>query len=278
MRIAIDNLPSATMVPNEFIDRIMPAANGEYVKVFLYLLRHNGEEITPAHIADALELTEGDVRRALMRWQREGLISVPQENGEADIKVLLSDMSAEAADAIDRAEAAGGLTIGERNENQYVISFAEDAAKKTELSQAASQMEKFSVVEEEYMKRVGELEKDADTISAQLKNAFAFIKDNLGEGNEMLIFVTELTFDPASARFIAEHGSEEYNKYNQKFMLYERNAELAEQVRRWRHYDGHSKPGAGGNAGDDERAEEAAKQGIAVETIKLSGTDKNKQN
>ena len=83
MRIAIDNLPSATMVPNEFIDRIMPAANGEYVKVFLYLLRHNGEEITPAHIADALELTEGDVRRALMRWQREGLISVPQENGEA---------------------------------------------------------------------------------------------------------------------------------------------------------------------------------------------------
>ena len=83
MRIAIDNLPSATMVPNEFIDRIMPAANGEYVKVFLYLLRHNGEEITPAHIADALELTEGDVRRALMRWQREGLISVPQESGEA---------------------------------------------------------------------------------------------------------------------------------------------------------------------------------------------------
>ena len=83
MRIAIDNLPSATMVPNEFIDRIMPAANGEYVKVFLYLLRHNGEEITPAHIADALELTEGDVRRALMRWQREGLISAPQESGEA---------------------------------------------------------------------------------------------------------------------------------------------------------------------------------------------------
>ena len=83
MRIAIDNLPSATMVPNEFIDRYMPEANGEYVKVFLYLLRHNGEEITPAHIADALELTEGDVRRALMRWQREGLISIPQENGEA---------------------------------------------------------------------------------------------------------------------------------------------------------------------------------------------------
>ena len=56
MRIAIENLPSATMVPNEFIDRYMPEANGEYVKVFLYLLRHNGEEITPVRIPDALHL------------------------------------------------------------------------------------------------------------------------------------------------------------------------------------------------------------------------------
>ena len=52
----------------------MPAANGEYVKVYLYLLRHAGEEVSTPAIADALELTEGDVRRALLRWQREGLI------------------------------------------------------------------------------------------------------------------------------------------------------------------------------------------------------------
>ena len=30
----------ATLVANEFIDRYMAAANGEYVKVYLYLLRH----------------------------------------------------------------------------------------------------------------------------------------------------------------------------------------------------------------------------------------------
>ena len=31
---------STTLVDNEFIDRYMPAANGEYVKVYLLLLRH----------------------------------------------------------------------------------------------------------------------------------------------------------------------------------------------------------------------------------------------
>lgn len=30
------------MVANEFIDRYMAVANGEYVKVYLYLLRHDG--------------------------------------------------------------------------------------------------------------------------------------------------------------------------------------------------------------------------------------------
>ena len=28
-----------TIVPNQFIDRFMPSANGEFVKVYLYLLR-----------------------------------------------------------------------------------------------------------------------------------------------------------------------------------------------------------------------------------------------
>ena len=70
-----DAAPGVTVVSNEFIDRYMPSVNGAYVKVYLYLLRHQGEEVTDARIADSLELTEGDVRRALLRWQREGLIA-----------------------------------------------------------------------------------------------------------------------------------------------------------------------------------------------------------
>lgn len=77
-------VPTATLVANEFIDRYMPSANGEYVKVYLYLLRHAEEEITTAEIADALELTEGDVRRALTRWKKDGLLAAQGETaGEA---------------------------------------------------------------------------------------------------------------------------------------------------------------------------------------------------
>ena len=74
--------PGVTVVSNEFIDRYMPSVNGAYVKVYLYLLRHRGEEVTEARIADSLELTEGDVKRALLRWQREGLIAGDIEQSE----------------------------------------------------------------------------------------------------------------------------------------------------------------------------------------------------
>lgn len=39
MKVHLQPLPGVTLIENTFIDRYMPAANGEYVKVYLYLLR-----------------------------------------------------------------------------------------------------------------------------------------------------------------------------------------------------------------------------------------------
>lgn len=65
---------NATMVANEFIDRHMAGANGEYVKVYLYLLRHQGTARDVGQIADALNHTESDVRRAIGYWVRQGVL------------------------------------------------------------------------------------------------------------------------------------------------------------------------------------------------------------
>lgn len=66
---------NATLVANEFIDRYMATANGEYVKVYLYLLRHQGENWDIGAIADALNHTESDVKRALGYWVRQGVLA-----------------------------------------------------------------------------------------------------------------------------------------------------------------------------------------------------------
>lgn len=65
---------NATVVANDFIDRYMAAANGEYVKVYLYILRHQQERLDVSRIADALNHTESDVKRALTYWEKLGAL------------------------------------------------------------------------------------------------------------------------------------------------------------------------------------------------------------
>lgn len=73
----------STAVAHEFIDEYMAGANGEYVKVYLFVLRHQGEEITIERIADALNHTESDVRRALVYWEKLGILAAARETSGA---------------------------------------------------------------------------------------------------------------------------------------------------------------------------------------------------
>ncbi|MCI7106568.1 MAG: DnaD domain protein [Agathobacter sp.] len=71
-----------TMVPNQFIDCFMPEANGEFVKVYLYLLRciHSHAYIcTISAIADKFNNTEMDIIRALRYWQKVGLLTMEED-------------------------------------------------------------------------------------------------------------------------------------------------------------------------------------------------------
>ncbi|MEG2350120.1 MAG: DnaD domain protein [Hungatella sp.] len=72
-----------TVVTNEFIDHYMAEANGEYVKVYLYMLRHQQESVSMEMIAEALNHTEADVHRALAYWKRLGVLVADQEESAA---------------------------------------------------------------------------------------------------------------------------------------------------------------------------------------------------
>ncbi|MEF9941744.1 MAG: DnaD domain protein [Lachnospiraceae bacterium] len=70
---------NSTLIDNEFIDKYMIKANGEYVKVYLLLLRHLNDPSTSLSIsqmADCLENTEKDILRALKHWVATGLLTI----------------------------------------------------------------------------------------------------------------------------------------------------------------------------------------------------------
>ncbi len=68
----------STVISNRFIDNFLPEANGSYVKVYIYLLRllSDSSQLSLSLIAERLDETEKDIRRALKYWEDKGVLTV----------------------------------------------------------------------------------------------------------------------------------------------------------------------------------------------------------
>ena len=79
-----------TVIQNAFIDRYIASANGEYVKVYIMLLRLMDEEnLSLSRLADALEITSQEVVRALSYWEKQGILSLVYEDGKLSQLVMM---------------------------------------------------------------------------------------------------------------------------------------------------------------------------------------------
>lgn len=70
----VDNLAvHATCISDDFLDKYLGTANGDYIKVYLYMLRHKGEQFSVEDAADSLNLTDNDIERAVRYWEKLGV-------------------------------------------------------------------------------------------------------------------------------------------------------------------------------------------------------------
>lgn len=97
-----------TVISNIFLDRYMVQANGEYVKVYLYLLRclsESNKELSVGYLADVLENTESDIIRAIKYWAGQGLLSVTF-NGREIKEIQVDSLQAGVNEAAEQLSAA----------------------------------------------------------------------------------------------------------------------------------------------------------------------------
>lgn len=89
-----DSNLAATYVPNTFIDEYMTHADGEFVKIYLYLLRCMDNPDTAcsiSDIADKFDHTEKDVKRALKYWEKMQLLRLEFNSEEELTGICLTD-------------------------------------------------------------------------------------------------------------------------------------------------------------------------------------------
>ncbi|MDO4288288.1 MAG: DnaD domain protein [Eubacterium sp.] len=97
-KFAIDNDNMAiTPIENIFINHYMPQAHGDYVKVYLFGLKHcfnqSLDPIDNLELSRLFNLTEGDVIKAWEYWEKEGILSL-EYVGAKDVVVTYYNISA----------------------------------------------------------------------------------------------------------------------------------------------------------------------------------------
>lgn len=163
----------ATLVANEFVDRYMAAANGEYVKVYLYLLRHQQETVDISRIADALDHTESDVRRALAYWEKLGVLRTEKENKTVVIRGEGEEgQEADARTPLEEAQPAMRMASGRPHYSQDQVNGLADDGDFTQLLYIA----------QKYMNKV---------FTARECEVFAYLYDGLHMSAELLEYLVE---------------------------------------------------------------------------------------
>lgn len=115
MQLSLHNGSSSgvTIISNIFIDHYMPHANGEFVKIYLYLLRClRGDQtnLNLSQVADVFNCTESDVIRTLRYWETKQLVVLSQTDQQTSIDflepVMPTDlkMASESSTAAKKAE------------------------------------------------------------------------------------------------------------------------------------------------------------------------------
>lgn len=90
----------------------------------------------------------------------------------------------------------------------------------------------FNLLRERFNERLDELDAAIDTAAGALDNVFKFMEEAFGEGQEMLMLVTDLSVSRAGMAFINDHGCDRYFAHNQNLQFYERGHDLAARIDR----------------------------------------------
>ena len=150
-----------------------------------------------------------------------------QSAGE-EILAVLQKAEAQQQTEMEQEDQANALSSDAARAYHLTIQTLQNEAKEIRLAGITDPQKAFAQIKEHFDQKVQQMRQDSVQISKELSNLFAFVEKIFGDGNEMLVLVTDLTVNYNSAKFISQKGCKEYYKYNKKFQIYERQQEIAD--------------------------------------------------
>ena len=178
----------------------------ELLSRIFHFLKKMKERLSEVSVSQALEEEIKRQRKRMATLKEARMLSKKEESIRLQLIQMLGDFYS-ALKERNSTEDTGNRE--DREENEADFSFIKDC---------------FRVKEEE---RQQEVEKTGKMLS----NALNFLGNTFGEGQELLLFLSELTKSPYALSFLSDVGNETYSRYNQYLLLKDKQKALQEEAK-----------------------------------------------
>lgn len=152
----------------------------------------------------------------------------------SDVSELYDEMAGELESSLARDKKNRFLTREDENSGRLLLekirSGKPDEKSVREAGEDANRI--FELARDAFEQEIRRLEQAEQEAGEALEHAFDFMEHAFSEGEEMVLFVTELTLGRHSSAHIAEHECPRYHQYNKELMLGTKRAELLSEIHR----------------------------------------------
>lgn len=173
----------ATVISNNFIDEYMCNANGEFVKIYLYLLRccqNMPQDFSLQLIADKMHVLETDVLRAFHYWAKQGFLKMNPDDGNTLQSLILTNPE----DIRNTGYVKPASSAGIADNAHTVVSVPShvDSSGTAPRKAAPEVLQELALIAEQYLKR---------TLTPNDLDKLAYFYETLNFSEELIEYLLE---------------------------------------------------------------------------------------
>ncbi len=147
---------------------------------------------------------------------------------EDDIVEIWQSIIRERREELNNRIRTNSISIRDEKQEHKVIIMMENYL--IELRETSGLQAGFDFLKEQYYNLQKDYLDKGKVISEKLSNVFKFLEESFDKGNEMIIFMSELTLNPYSSRFINQFGCQEFFENNKALLVYDRGQKIKMEI------------------------------------------------
>ena len=141
----------------------------------------------------------------------------------------LTELIQKYRDNLEQKRQAGQLDQLQLQTMQTVLQTLEEYSLQLKQESLEGQ-DAFELIKNQFQQQPEKRKQLIQAAAVSLDYAFDFMEAAFGNSQEMVIFITELTANYFSMKFINEHGCDRYYMYNKGLLFQERQKEVLEEI------------------------------------------------